>query len=382
MSINLGRCGRLEYFLSITIFGIIILATEKTIDQIYDQPNQGLAVFMLILFVLYIIQCLRRLKDIGKSGWYIFLSLVPFANLYIGFILLFQKGNNFKQNIEKDTKVSLNFPSEETTVPDNISHISNTKVINNVLFQKGKQNEEETRTNLFQQALNFLTFDSPTYRSIFDEGQRRVVMVVSLIAPIIVSYLWFYNFDDGYLPSDWFFASPIFYVIFHLICLVYIWIREGSGNVRQGGNALKAIRNFILPLFIGGIIIVTCAFIYDNVYVPQQHEKEMRRKFDQFHKNLVNKNWLMMESIFSYNINGVNRSEFTKGLANNLSDTEFTKWDISDVIKKDRNTLVGKFSYTINDKKGPKRKKKTTIITFSNYHNNTEIEKIEFTDID
>jgi uncharacterized membrane protein YhaH (DUF805 family) len=84
MSINLGKCGRLEYFISIAIFGGIILTTEKTITQTYGQPNQELAIFFLIIFVLNIIQCLRRLNDLGKSGWYVLLLLVPFANLYIG----------------------------------------------------------------------------------------------------------------------------------------------------------------------------------------------------------------------------------------------------------------------------------------------------------
>ncbi len=118
--------------------------------------------------------------------------------------------------------------------------------------------------------LNFLIFQSPTYRSIFDEGQRRLMIVVSVIAPILISYIWFYDYEDGYIPSDWPGAIPIFYVIIHLIILVYIWVREGQGKVRPGGNALKTLMNFVISIFIICLIGVSSGYYYNSIYHPQK----------------------------------------------------------------------------------------------------------------
>lgn len=51
--------------------------------------------FLAIAFaalVLNVIQTIKRLHDVDKSGWYILLSPVPFINLILGLYLLFKKG--------------------------------------------------------------------------------------------------------------------------------------------------------------------------------------------------------------------------------------------------------------------------------------------------
>lgn len=265
---------------------------------------------------------------------------------------------------------------------EKIVNIPNSEVVGTPVYSKNVDHQETVTANTntsrgyFTRVVDFLTFQSPTYRSVFDEGQRRVVMVVSLIAPFLIAYIWVHDSEESVV------ASLIFYLIFHVICLVYIWIREGQNKVRPGGNALKTIRNFILPLVLFAVLIGAAGTYYDTIYLPQKREKEMRRKFDQYHNNLAEKNWLMMESILSINLNGINPSAYIKGMENDLIGKEFTKWEIYDVIIKDRNTLVGKFSYTIKDKKGSKSKKITTTLTFTNHYSDPFIEKIEFTEID
>jgi hypothetical protein len=211
--------------------------------------------------------------------------------------MLFQKGNNLKQNIEKDITVSQNILSKDTLILDNISQISNTTVINHNLFQDGNQSKEEKKKNLFQQAINFLTFDTPTYRSVFDEGQRRLMIVVSIIAPILISYIWFYDFEDEYLPSDWPVASPIFYLIFHVICLVYIWIREGSGNVRAGGNAVKSLWNIVKVGLISFLIVAAVAISF------QEYEKlQEQKRIEQEKVVILEKTERFVNCIFNENI--------------------------------------------------------------------------------
>ena len=231
----------------------------------------------------------------------------------------------------------------------------------------------------FKRVIEFFTYQSPTYRSVFDEGQRRIIMIASLIAPFIMSYMWFYDFDDSYIASDWYIAAPLFYLVYHLIMLLYIWIREGQGKVREGGNALKTLKNAILSLTVVAVIIGSVGLYYETVYIPQQNEKEMRLNFEQYHKNLVEKDWDGMERILSFNTNKMNSSEYVKGLANDLDGREFIKWDVSNIRTIDRYTLVGRFTYTIKTKKETHSKNVNTTMTFLSTN---KIEKVEFTVLD
>jgi len=80
-----GRARRKEYWYYILIASIIILI-GFTLDGILDTPDtlSGLAGF--ILFFPSLAVTIRRLHDIGKSGWWYLISAIPLIG---SLILLF-----------------------------------------------------------------------------------------------------------------------------------------------------------------------------------------------------------------------------------------------------------------------------------------------------
>lgn len=84
-----GRARRKEYWMFILfnfIFAILAMIIDNVIGTAIKGIGYGLIYIIYILAVL--LPCLavsvRRLHDVGKSGWFLFISLIPF----IGFIWL------------------------------------------------------------------------------------------------------------------------------------------------------------------------------------------------------------------------------------------------------------------------------------------------------
>lgn len=82
---------RLPYFLS--LLGILFLNALVTAGSHSDSS----ALFSLILLIVVAF----RLKNIGMSGWWALLGLVPIANLWIGYICLVHPPG-YSQTVELD----------------------------------------------------------------------------------------------------------------------------------------------------------------------------------------------------------------------------------------------------------------------------------------
>ena len=101
-----GRSSRKEYWSFVGFFVLIffILGFIDSLNNNFDKTSGfGLlsGIFILISLLPSIAIGVRRLHDINKSGWWILLSLIPLANLWI-LTLFFFKGdsgnNNFGQS--------------------------------------------------------------------------------------------------------------------------------------------------------------------------------------------------------------------------------------------------------------------------------------------
>lgn len=66
--------------------------------------DAGMLVLTVIIFICFIyfniVADVRRLHDIGESGWWVFLKLVPLANIVIAAFLFLKVANQLVINIE------------------------------------------------------------------------------------------------------------------------------------------------------------------------------------------------------------------------------------------------------------------------------------------
>jgi uncharacterized membrane protein YhaH (DUF805 family) len=85
-----GRARRTEYWMFI-LFNLIFAVVALALDGILGMANEGsgfglfYGLFSLAIIVPTWSVTVRRLHDVGKSGWWIFISLIPI----IGGIWLF-----------------------------------------------------------------------------------------------------------------------------------------------------------------------------------------------------------------------------------------------------------------------------------------------------
>lgn len=90
-----GRARRKEYwyfvlFSFITIFLLSILTTiTNDVSNLAEVSvfSSILQIFMLLIIVPGFAVTVRRLHDIGKSGWFCFIVLIPFGNFWLLFTM-------------------------------------------------------------------------------------------------------------------------------------------------------------------------------------------------------------------------------------------------------------------------------------------------------
>ena len=107
-----GRISRSEYWaLKLLILPIMVIILLNGVAMVWDKTgnDSGILVLFVIIFISYIyfniVADVRRLHDIGESGWLVLLKLVPLANIVIAAFLFF-KGSQSAGNQHKDLKSS------------------------------------------------------------------------------------------------------------------------------------------------------------------------------------------------------------------------------------------------------------------------------------
>ena len=77
-----GRASRKEYWM-FTLFNIIFGGIAMILDSVFGIAIEGVGygplygVYVLVLFIPGLAVAVRRLHDIGKSGWMILIALIP-----------------------------------------------------------------------------------------------------------------------------------------------------------------------------------------------------------------------------------------------------------------------------------------------------------------
>jgi uncharacterized membrane protein YhaH (DUF805 family) len=92
-----GRARRAEYWY-FTLVSTIISVVINVISNIFsDKQNIIGLVYSLAVFIPGLAVSVRRLHDIGKSGWMILINLIPLVG-FIWFIVLACKDSNPGEN--------------------------------------------------------------------------------------------------------------------------------------------------------------------------------------------------------------------------------------------------------------------------------------------
>lgn len=94
-----GRANRSWYFWHIVLDDVLIITLAIALLLVGDAFGSGLVVFPLVGLIVAGFWAgtaitVKRLHDLGRSGWDWFLLLVPLYNVYLGCILLFKKGTD------------------------------------------------------------------------------------------------------------------------------------------------------------------------------------------------------------------------------------------------------------------------------------------------
>ncbi|MDR0559206.1 MAG: DUF805 domain-containing protein [Prevotellaceae bacterium] len=99
-----GRARRKEYWI-FTLFNAIFMVAAVILDKIvginiaegYGIFNLLVLLYGLAVFIPVLAVCVRRLHDIGKSGWMLLIGLIPMVGSIILLVWFFsdsQPGNN------------------------------------------------------------------------------------------------------------------------------------------------------------------------------------------------------------------------------------------------------------------------------------------------
>ncbi len=93
-----GRARRKEYWMFV-LFNLIFLIAAMILDNVFGTTVEGLPyglfyfLYALAVLIPSLAVAVRRLHDIGKSGWMILVSLIPIAGSIWLLVLLVTDSN-------------------------------------------------------------------------------------------------------------------------------------------------------------------------------------------------------------------------------------------------------------------------------------------------
>jgi uncharacterized membrane protein YhaH (DUF805 family) len=105
-----GRAGRKEYWMFVLvqlIIFILALIYTSLIDEFFGTPVVGsiLGLYLLATLIPWLALNVRRLHDIGKSGGYIFINLIPIIGRIWYIVLVATEGEYGNNSYGPDPKM-------------------------------------------------------------------------------------------------------------------------------------------------------------------------------------------------------------------------------------------------------------------------------------
>lgn len=104
-----GRARRSEYWYFVLFHVLIVITLGATAAILGSEMGSQVIVLVAIVYVLGTILpslalIIRRLHDIGKSGWYYFVSFIPLIGSIWLLVLLFTEGDRGDNQYGPDPK--------------------------------------------------------------------------------------------------------------------------------------------------------------------------------------------------------------------------------------------------------------------------------------
>ncbi|MCC5921206.1 MAG: DUF805 domain-containing protein [Cyclobacteriaceae bacterium] len=107
-----GRSRRKEYWIFV-LFNLLFASIAAFIDNaagLTYLPSAGLGpietVYVIIMFVPSVAVAVRRLHDTGKTGWLLFLAIIPIIGTIILIVFFVQKGDEGSNQYGVDPKTN------------------------------------------------------------------------------------------------------------------------------------------------------------------------------------------------------------------------------------------------------------------------------------
>ena len=107
-----GRASRQEYWM-FTLFNIIFVVVAMVVDGVLGLGFIIYMLYMLAVLIPGIAVFVRRMHDIGKSGWWFFISLIPLIGGIWLLVLLATDGSSEDNNYGTSLK-TIQTTTEET----------------------------------------------------------------------------------------------------------------------------------------------------------------------------------------------------------------------------------------------------------------------------
>ena len=105
-----GRARRTEYWMFMLfnmIFAIIAMALDNALGLADPTIGYGVlyGIYALVMLIPGLAVCVRRLHDVGKSGWFILISLIPIVGGIWLLVLACTDGHAEKNKWGKNPKI-------------------------------------------------------------------------------------------------------------------------------------------------------------------------------------------------------------------------------------------------------------------------------------
>lgn len=107
-----GRARRQEYWMFVLIWVLIVISIGF-IDSLTEEylgftwGSIAAVILLLITIIPWLALNVRRFHDIGKSGGYLFINLIPIVGRIWYIVLMATAGNNFSNKYGPDPKAPI-----------------------------------------------------------------------------------------------------------------------------------------------------------------------------------------------------------------------------------------------------------------------------------